>query len=91
MNKVNSRFHIENGRLIKTSNGEPIPQEEPVIILRGRDHLALPLMEHYREMCVKDGCNDYFLEEVDKSIEEFRQFKIQYYNRMKQPGVTKGL
>lgn len=90
MRRLNSRFHIDKDQLVKTSNGQPIPPEEPVFIVRGRDHLAIELLNHYRGLCIRDGCNEQFLEELDVPINEFRQFAIQYYDRMKQPGVTSG-
>lgn len=89
--RINDRFHIdEDYSIIKTSNGQAIPLEEPIIILRGRDHLALPLLRLYRILCEVDNCNDYFLGEVDSSITELFIFKNNYPERMKQPGVTRG-
>lgn len=90
MRKLNSMFHIDGERLVKTSNNEPVPASEPVIVLRGRDHLTLPAMRHYRELAVADGCNEWFLERLDASIKDLERFIALYPERMKQPGITRG-
>lgn len=44
--QINHMFHVdENYRLVKTSNDQAVPDNEPVIIIRGRDRLALPAFE----------------------------------------------
>lgn len=88
---VNHMFHIdENYQLVKTSNNQPVPEDEPLVIIRGRDRLAIPALEHYRELAVADHCNDYMLQRIDTDFDLFRAFKIAHPERMKQPGVTRG-
>lgn len=77
--------------IVKSSNGEPIPPDEPVVLFRARDHNALPMLQAYRQICVDDGCNDYHLAGVDALIEGFQRFWAEHPERMKQPGVTRGL
>ena len=93
MRRIDEKHHIEivngNIEIIKTTNGQAIPAGEPTILFRGRDKLALPLLEAYREMCVQDGCTDYQLETLDKMIREFARF-AEASPTMKQPGVTRG-
>ena len=76
----------------RLANGglERIPDEEPVIAFRGRDHLSLPLLREYRKMCVDDNCNAHQLESLDTMIQAFEEFSAAYPERMKQPGVTRG-
>lgn len=91
LRRINDRFHVDTeGIVIKTSNGQAIPEDEPIVLLRGRDRLAHPLLLIYRVLCTLDGCNSYFLGEVDRSIAQFTMFKVDHADRMKQPGVTKG-
>jgi hypothetical protein len=90
MRKIDEKHHIEGEQIIKTTNGQPIPQDEPVILFRGRDKLALPMLEYYKELCVLDGCTDYQLASMDTMIGRFREFANKSAT-MKQPGVTKGL
>jgi hypothetical protein len=89
--ELNAMFHIdENFRLVKSSNNQPVPDDEPIVILRGRDRLALPTLELYKKLAAADGCTDWFMERLDPPIEAFRQFAIDHPERMKQPGVTRG-
>lgn len=91
MRKINSRFHIDDNEIIKTSNNQIIPHEEPLFLMRGRDHLTLKFLKIYKDLCIEDGCNSYFLKELDKTIKEFELFNLEYSERLKQPGITKGL
>lgn len=91
MPRVDNKHHIEqgSGRIIKTSNGQAIPDDEPRILFRGRDRLALPMLRYYRQLCVSDGCNEYQLGNLDAMIAEFQEFADES-TTMKQPGITKG-
>lgn len=88
-NRIDEKHHIEFHKIVKTTNGQPLPDDEPRILFRGRDRLALPLLRHYRELCVADGCNDYQLESLDRMIAEFEEF-AENSPTMKQPGITRG-
>ena len=77
-------------RIVKSSNGVPIDLDnEPVILFRGRDKLALPMLHYYRQLCKDDGCTDYQLESMDDMIRRFDEFALTS-NAMKQPGCTLG-
>lgn len=90
--RIDLKHHIdENGNIVKTTNGQIIPDNEPLILFRGRDYLALPLLIRYREMCEHDGCNDFQLKQVVELIERFANFARENPSIMKQPGITRGL
>lgn len=90
--QIDLKHHItSDGRLIKSGNGVEIPADEPLILFRGRDYLALPLLMEYRRLCVADGCNDFQMGQVDALIEKFKTFAKENPGVMKQPGVTRGL
>jgi hypothetical protein len=84
------KFKIEGSQIIKISNGEPIPEDEPIFILRARDRLALALLEHYRSLSEMDGCNEYHMKALDRSIFRFERFREDHPERMKQPSLTRG-
>ena len=91
MTRIDNKHHLEGERIVKTGNGVPIDlDKEPVILFRGRDRLSLPMLLHYRELCVQDGCTDFQLESMDDMIRRFREFADQS-PAMKQPGCTRGL
>lgn len=90
MTRIDNKHHLDGEQIVKTGNGVPIDLEkEPVILFRGRDKLALPMLQYYRQMCVADGCNDYQLESMDDMIRQFKEF-ADNSPTMKQPGVTRG-
>jgi len=86
---IGNRF-VCQGPIVKKSNGEVLPVEEPLFLMRARDWLAVPMLLKYRELAVADGCNDYLLALFDESLDQFRKFAAEHVNRMKQPGVTRG-
>lgn len=91
MRKIDLKHHIDDqGRLIKTGNGQEIPSDEPLILFRGRDRLAVDMLEHYRKLCIDDGCNDFQLSQVDALLNSFKKFAEDHPDIMKQPGVTRG-
>jgi len=90
--QIDGKYHVdEKSQLVKTSNGVAIPQEEPTILFRSRDRLALPALLAYRRLCVEDGCNDQHLSSLDEMIAKFKAFSIEHPEVMKQPGITRGL
>ena len=90
MKKITKKFHVENDQIVKTTNGEILKENEPLYLLRARDHLALPLLETYYKMCISDGCTDYMLNDLKEIITDFRKFKENNPQIMKQPGITMG-
>jgi len=90
MRIISNRFHLEGEEIIKTSNGDPIPHDEPLLILRARDRLAIPILKIYQQLAIVDGCNDWFMGELAKTLKQFEDFAKLHPERMKQPGVTRG-
>lgn len=91
MRRIDPKFHISGDEIIKTSNGQPVPEDEPLFLLRGRDHLAVLLLKLYLLLSERDDCTDFHLDGVRERIEAFEKFRDQHPVRMKQPGVTRGL
>ena len=90
--KIDLKHHIdEKGQIVKTGNSVPIPDDEPLILFRGRDHLAVKMLNFYYQLCHDDGCNDFQLGQVSELIKKFEKFAAEHPEVMKQPGVTRGL
>lgn len=90
MRRIDPRFHIEGDQIVKTSNNAIVPEEEPLMLFRARDRLALDVLRLYRRLCIADLCTPYQLEGVDNRIAAFEEFALKYRERMKQPGITRG-
>lgn len=91
MREIDSKFSVDGDRIVKTSNGEVLPEDEPLFLLRARDHLALPLLLMYELLSQVDGCNDYHMGKLSETIGNFRSFAEKQPGRMKQPSITRGL
>ena len=90
MRVIDPKYHIENEQIIKTGNGEPLPDDEPLILFRARDRLALPMLRIYKILSQVDGCNKHQIDGVNGMINMFLDFSIKHPERMKQPGCTEG-
>jgi hypothetical protein len=94
---IDPKFHMETQdaapyiSIVKTSNGEPIPDDEPLMLFRARDRNVLAMLHKYRELCEADGCNEFQMDGVNNRIEAFNNFAKDHPERMKQPGITRGL
>ena len=89
MRKIDEKFHT-TGEIVKLSNGEVVPEDEPLFLLRARDRLATQVLLFYRKISEADGCNDFHFEHLDKDIEAFQRFRTEHPERMKQPSITRG-
>jgi hypothetical protein len=89
MRIIDNKHHIQGEQIFKTSNNTIISEEEPTILFRGRDKLAVRMLKFYRGLCVQDDCTDYQLESMDDMIKKFEDFAGSSPT-MKQPGITKG-
>ena len=78
---IERKYKIENNRLVRRSDGEPVPDDVPVFILLAQDINALPVLLGYNMICLnlehKAG--------VVKSISDFTEFRNKYPDRMKEP------
>lgn len=89
MRAIDLKHHItDDGRLIKTGDGVEVPLDEPTILFRGRDHLALPMLQYYRQLCADDGATEYQLASMDGMIAQFSAYAREHPT--KQPGITRG-
>jgi hypothetical protein len=90
MKTLDRNHNIVEDQVIDLSTGNPVPSDEPVILLRGNNRLIIPLLRHYRELCVQDGCSEEQLKAIDGAIPPFTQFMNDHRDRMRQPGSQLG-
>lgn len=77
-------------QIVNLVNSEQIPEDEPLFLLRGRDHYALVAINAYQAACESE-CNDLHLAGIQQVREKFCQFAAEHPERMKQPGITRHL
>ncbi len=90
MRKIDGKFHVEGDEIIKTTNGEALPDDEPLFLFRARDRLALRALWAFEEASQRDGCNEYHMKGIWAAISKFTEFREKHPDRMKQPGITGG-
>ena len=75
-------IRTNNGsRLANSVTKEPIPEDEPVFILRGKDFNALHAIIYYQSLCTDESQKN----AIDNSIEAFKNFAANNPERMKNP------
>lgn len=73
--------------IVNSLTGAAIPDDEPLILFRGRDRNALRMLQEYRRLCVEDRCTPEHIAGIDNRIEAFVMFRQEHPDRMKQPGA----
>jgi hypothetical protein len=71
--------------------GVPVPEDEPMILFRARDLYALPMLVEYCKLCASNGCTEFHLKGIENRLDAFRKFREEHKDRMKQPGITRGM
>src|ERR1700723_1133513 len=91
LRQLDGKFSVHPTKgIVNTVSGETIPEDEPLFLLRGRDHHALEAIQAYRSICAND-CNELHLDGISQAANKFAEFRIDHPERMKQPGVTRHL
>ncbi len=75
------KYAIKDNKLVKRQTEVPVPEDEPLFILRAKDRKALPALSFY---CgILDNIDQ--REAVSKSIEDFRAFQENNPEKMGEP------
>jgi hypothetical protein len=87
---IDGKFGFKDGKIVNLVSGQEIPEDEPLFLLRARDHHAISVLGTYYYHASKD-CNDLHLAGIRQVIGKFEKFKTEHPERMKQPGITRHL
>lgn len=90
MRIIDGKFSTDGTRVFNTVSGIDIPEDEPLFMLRARDHNALAAIDAYQSACEAE-CNDLHMAGIQQVREKFCRFAAEHSERMKQPGVTRHL
>lgn len=75
------KYDAVDGRLVNRTTGKPIPDDEPVFVLRAQDRKALAALKRYRDDCEYPDQKA----AIAKRIDEFAAFQKNHPDRMKEP------
>lgn len=85
--KQEPKYKIK-GQIINRETGQPIPDDEPVFILRARDVTAVSTLTAYHKNAGDAGSPPEHLLAVEKRIEQFKKFSEEHPDRMKKPDTV---
>lgn len=71
---------------VLNKTGEPVPEDEPMMLFRGRDMLAMHIVWLYLGVAQRARCNTEHLRGITERSEAFTSFSLQHADRMKRPG-----
>jgi hypothetical protein len=75
------KYDVIDGRIVNRKTGEPIPDDEPIMIFRAKDQHAHQAIAYYIECCA----NAEHQEIVARRLDDFRRFGNDHLERMKEP------
>lgn len=85
MKRLDRKYFIEDDTVKRFGTNEPIPSDEPVILFRAKDRLAIPLLIEYRTLCAESGCGANHMSLVVETLSDFLTFAQKHPERMKRP------
>lgn len=75
MTKTNDpKYVVIDGKICNSCSKDPIPEDEPIFILRGKDRKALRALRNYCSTCDLDEHQV----AVQERITEFKDFRDKY-------------
>ena len=83
MRQIDSKYQT-SGDITKL-DGTPIPQDEPLILFRGKDKLLPVLLEQYRQLCQDAGSPQQQLESIERQIQEIKAWQEKNQEKVKTP------
>jgi hypothetical protein len=87
------KYDIEDGKLINSATGTPIPEDEPVFLFRAKDVHALGTIHDYSKRVyesitsIEITSSDHLCA-INRRLNDFEKFKQDHPERMKQPDTA---
>ena len=83
MRKIDGKY-VTTGELTKV-DGTPIPEDEPLILFRGKDKLLPGLLDHYAKLCREAGSPPQQYQGISQKADEIRRWQSNNQERVKVP------
>lgn len=83
MRQIDGKYQT-SGDITKL-DGTPIPQDEPLILFRGKDKLLPRLLEQYKQLCQDGGSPQGQLDLLQQRIDEIKLWQDGNQDRVKIP------
>ena len=82
--KQEPKYKAVAGVIYNRATGEPIPDDEPVFILRAKDLNAIDTLEFYRNQCE----NPEHQAAIARRMDDFKRFADRNLSKMKEPDTS---
>lgn len=63
---------------VERTDGTPIPEDEPVFVLRAKDVLAHSTVEHYLDMCMKLNLPRDHTDAIEEHLERIWEYQHEH-------------
>ena len=83
MRQIDGKYQT-SGDITKL-DGTPIPQDEPLILFRGKDKLLPRLLEQYKQLCQDGGSPQGQIELLQQRIDEIKVWQDNNQDKVKIP------
>jgi len=83
MRQIDGKYQT-SGDITKL-DGTSIPQDEPLILFRGKDKLLPVLLEQYRQLCQDAGSPQQHLKLVEQRIKDIKIWQEKNQGKVKIP------
>lgn len=83
MRQIDGKYKT-SGDITKLDN-TPIPEDEPLILFRGKDKLLPELLAYYQELCRKAGSPEHQLQLLEERIGTIKEWQTAHPDRLKVP------
>lgn len=59
-----------------------VGEEEPVVVVRAQDQLAVPMLEYYLQLCEAAGSPPHHLDVIRRSIAAFSAWQAEHHTQI---------
>lgn len=92
MSANDPKYDFQDGRVISLSSGEPIPEDEPVMVFRARDLFSEDAIRGYLAAIAKSPQVPLtHVRAVVNRVEAFTEFRSSWPSRLKTPDTPENL
>lgn len=86
MRTIGSKYRV-TGQIIRTANNTVIPDDEPLMLLRGRDRLLPETLDFYLRLRQQTGMTEDQLSDLKTQIKNIKQWQASHPDRLNTPSV----
>jgi hypothetical protein len=82
---IDGKFSCDGNRIINVNTSEPIPDDEPVFLLRAKDKAAIRALSEYGVECTRIGSPQTHLDAIADRIADFAIWQADHKPTLKVP------